>query len=193
MISAARHIFTRDGFEVARLQDIASAAGKTRGAFYAHFQDKEDVFFAIFEEDILADKQRYMSHLTQTSSHEDRVTMLIENMEAIINNRDRALLYIEFKMYAIHHPHKRKRLADLHQTMCTSGAGAAKLELLPELLSDDPDERRSLTAQIGSMLDGVILNRYFDPIGMNDAEVRRKVESCIRSVMSPENTWHRKA
>jgi len=57
LIDAARRIFARDGFEVARLQDIAAAAGKTRGAFYAHFQDKEDVFFAIFEQDIARDQQ----------------------------------------------------------------------------------------------------------------------------------------
>ncbi|MGA8532191.1 MAG: TetR family transcriptional regulator, partial [Acidobacteriaceae bacterium] len=53
LIAAARAIFTRDGFESARIEDIAANAGKTRGAFYANFRDKEDVFFAIFEEDLM--------------------------------------------------------------------------------------------------------------------------------------------
>ena len=45
LMAAARRVFARDGFEVARLQDIAQEAGKTRGALYAHFTDKEDLFF----------------------------------------------------------------------------------------------------------------------------------------------------
>src|SRR5690242_6246146 len=51
LINAAREIFTRDGFESARIEDIAARARKTRGAFYDNFRDKEDIFFAIYEED----------------------------------------------------------------------------------------------------------------------------------------------
>src|SRR5579862_4390803 len=49
LLDAARRIFARDGFEACRIEDIAAAAGHTRGAFYAHFSAKEDLFFAIFE------------------------------------------------------------------------------------------------------------------------------------------------
>ena len=55
LIRSARHIFARDGFEHARIEDIALRARKTRGAFYDNFKDKEDVFLAIFEEDMARD------------------------------------------------------------------------------------------------------------------------------------------
>ena len=55
LIRSARHIFARDGFEHARIEDIAMRARKTRGAFYDNFKDKEDVFLAIFEEDVFRD------------------------------------------------------------------------------------------------------------------------------------------
>src|SRR5579883_130645 len=51
LLAAARRIFARDGFEACRIEDIAAAAGYTRGAFYAHFRAKEDLFFAIFEQE----------------------------------------------------------------------------------------------------------------------------------------------
>ena len=50
LLLAAEKIFARDGFEAARLEDIASLAGYTRGAFYANFQSKEDIFFALLEQ-----------------------------------------------------------------------------------------------------------------------------------------------
>src|SRR6202165_2908647 len=50
LLAAADRIFARDGFEAARLEDIAAGAGYTRGAFYAHFGGKEEIFFALLEQ-----------------------------------------------------------------------------------------------------------------------------------------------
>src|ERR1700719_1799697 len=50
LLSAAERIFARDGFEAARLEDIAAGAGYTRGAFYANFAGKEEIFFALLEQ-----------------------------------------------------------------------------------------------------------------------------------------------
>src|ERR1700753_3933032 len=55
LLRSARFIFARDGFEHARIEDIAMRARKTRGAFYDNFKDKDDVFLAIFEEDMARD------------------------------------------------------------------------------------------------------------------------------------------
>ena len=50
LLEAAEQIFARDGYEAARLEDIAAPAGYTRGAFYANFESKEDIFFALLEQ-----------------------------------------------------------------------------------------------------------------------------------------------
>src|ERR1700686_4522235 len=50
LLAAAKRIFAQEGFEAARLEDIAAGAGYTRGAFYANFKSKEEYFFALFEE-----------------------------------------------------------------------------------------------------------------------------------------------
>src|ERR1700688_3360248 len=49
LLAAAKRIFAQEGFEAARLEDIAARAGYTRGAFYANFESKEDIFFALLE------------------------------------------------------------------------------------------------------------------------------------------------
>src|ERR1700750_81736 len=50
LLDAAFRIFARDGFEAARIEDIAGATGHTRGAFYANFSSKEDLFFALVDQ-----------------------------------------------------------------------------------------------------------------------------------------------
>ena len=183
LLDAARRIFARDGFEVARLHDIAEDAGKTRGALYAHFADKEDLFFALIEDDIRRDGAFFEKSLRPDSSLEERIQAMSTHMEALVFDRQRILLYLEFKMYAIRHPHNPKRLADLHAALCAKGL-AKKGKLLPELLVSGEKRRRAVYAAFASVLDGLALNFYFDPAGLTRSEVRLRTERLVRERMT---------
>src|SRR2546427_7151236 len=49
LIAVARARFGTDGYAGTSIEDIVSAAGVTRGAFYHHFESKIDVFRAVVE------------------------------------------------------------------------------------------------------------------------------------------------
>src|ERR1700733_14198529 len=78
LIESARHIFARDGFEHARIEDIALRARKTRGAFYDNFKDKDDVFLAIFEEDFARDLSELSPLLLSLPYTHQRIEALSE-------------------------------------------------------------------------------------------------------------------
>src|SRR5580700_697305 len=50
LLQAAETVFVRDGYEGAELGEIAALAGRTKGAIYAQFKSKEDIFLALIEE-----------------------------------------------------------------------------------------------------------------------------------------------
>jgi TetR/AcrR family acrAB operon transcriptional repressor len=50
LLDAALLIFSRQGYQAARLQDIAKAAGVTRGAIYHHFGSKAELFNTLMDE-----------------------------------------------------------------------------------------------------------------------------------------------
>ncbi len=50
LITAARALFATEGFQATLTEEIVRNAGLTRGALYHHFRDKEDLFYAVFEE-----------------------------------------------------------------------------------------------------------------------------------------------
>ncbi len=50
LVSAARRVFERDGFVLARITDIADEAGLAHGSFYSHFRSKEDALAAVLAE-----------------------------------------------------------------------------------------------------------------------------------------------
>jgi len=49
LIDAAEHLFALKGVSRTSLQDVAQAAGVTRGAVYWHFKDKADLFNAMMD------------------------------------------------------------------------------------------------------------------------------------------------
>src|SRR4051794_1571206 len=49
LLDAAEHVFLAQGVAGTSLNDIAVAAGTTRGAIYWHFKDKADLFNAMMD------------------------------------------------------------------------------------------------------------------------------------------------
>ncbi len=121
LLAAAERIFARDGFEAARLEDIAAVAGYTRGAFYANFDDKEDIFFAILEEYVAQRIEEVNALLRKYENPKDRLQALRSHYAQIANDRRVALLSLEFKLFAIRHPEAHARLRARQQGMRTCG------------------------------------------------------------------------
>ncbi|WP_239326102.1 TetR family transcriptional regulator [Snodgrassella gandavensis] len=67
LMAAALDIFYRRGVSRASLQEIASAAGVTRGALYWHFKNKEDLFDALFQQ-VFSKLSEQLQHDIDTSS-----------------------------------------------------------------------------------------------------------------------------
>jgi TetR/AcrR family transcriptional regulator, transcriptional repressor for nem operon len=61
ILAAAGNLFTRKGFNQVGIDEVMNAAGMTRGAFYAHFNSKSQ----LFEESILCAAQGAAEHLSQ--------------------------------------------------------------------------------------------------------------------------------
>jgi AcrR family transcriptional regulator len=183
LIRAARAVFAKGGFEHARIEDIAAKAGKTRGAFYANFEDKEDVFFAIFEEDLLRDQERVRPRLTAAATTEERIDAVTDDLLTLLRDRQRVLLGLEFKMYAIRHPQKQRRLAELHKQMLLRCCTAKIDNFLPELANLSLEEKKRRTSEIAAILDGAALNRLFDPANLNEEQLRRYLRLGVCEAM----------
>lgn len=77
LLEAGLLLFTENGYSATRIEDIAKEAGLTRGAFYWHFKNKQDIFTAIFKEAI------YKVH-TVLESAKDPSKSAIKNIERML-------------------------------------------------------------------------------------------------------------
>src|SRR5690349_6821954 len=67
LMDAAAVVFARDGFHGASLDDVAAAAGFTKGAVYSNFAGKDDLFLAVFEDRYSNEQHEMQRVLTEDS------------------------------------------------------------------------------------------------------------------------------
>ncbi|BCQ28720.1 TetR/AcrR family transcriptional regulator [Caballeronia novacaledonica] len=126
LLFAARDIFSTKGFTAASVEDIAAAAGYTRGAFYSNFEGKSDLLLELLQrdhEEVQAESQRNFDLLTA------REGGMVESSDCarLLGNRPASfLLWIEAKMYAARDSRFRAQLCTLlrkkraHTATCIS-------------------------------------------------------------------------
>jgi len=164
LLRAAQEVFVRDGYAGAELGEIAALAGRTKGAIYAQFKSKEDIFMALVEEHAL----RYRSEMAKALAH---TTSVEQNREAFRKfcmrlSSDKAwnLLMLEFKLFAIRNPEARKRYQNFIAKMISPNDETRLRELLGTEPKGKQSIRRSLTVQMMQrLLSALTLETVFDP------------------------------
>jgi AcrR family transcriptional regulator len=163
LLYAAKRIFARDGFEAARIEDIAGATGHTRGAFYAHFNCKEDLFFALFEQEA-GDRLRDLRAVMERCPDSDgRMRALRKFYVAGASDRQRVMLVLEFKLFAWRHPKLRARLARTHRRIRESLKLETISKLIPELMKAGRESREVRRVALEAVLNGLVLEHAYDP------------------------------
>ena len=173
LLDAARRVFTRDGFEAARIEDVAAATGHTRGAFYAHFHTKEDLFFALFEQEAQRRIEQIRATLDRCGTPAERLAALREFFVSRIGDRSWAVLMVEFKLFAVRHPELRPGLAATHRRIRAS----LKIEGIGETC--DELEKAALEA----LLAGFTLEHAYDPLRLPKREATRMLGALFDALI----------
>lgn len=114
LLQAAETIFARDGYEGAELGEIATLAGRTKGAIYAQFKSKEDIFLALIEDRANCHRARMQKILSRSTTLEGNMNALRNFFMERIEDQAWSLLLLEFKLFAMRHPQSKKRLQSLY-------------------------------------------------------------------------------
>jgi AcrR family transcriptional regulator len=163
LLDAGHAVFLRDGFHGASLDRVAAEAGFTKGAVYAHFTAKADLFLAILERRV---DRRVLAQETagaDARSYEELVEQAAQQWGAVMRE-DRAwsLLLLEFWTYAARDPELRERVAAQHRRTHDSIAavlGALRDRTATTLAADD-DALATIIMALGNglNLDGLLFS-----------------------------------
>jgi len=182
LIRAAEKIFARDGFEAAKLEEIAADAGYTRGAFYANFSSKEDLFFALLEGEISARIETIESAMANVGDPEAKLRVLREFFVALSQDRRWSLLSLEFKLFALRHPEVRARLVAMNRRLA-----GPRIRILQQVLvgttRKPPVSATALAMSLSAATHALALEHMLDRSAMPEAAMKQLLINYFDSVL----------
>ena len=158
LLKSAERIFARDGFEAAKLEEICSRAGYTRGAFYINFESKEDLFIAMLEREALKRLAGVRTAVRATHGPKAQLKTLRKFVVSSLRDEIWAVLFTEFKLFALRHPELKKKLAEMHRRLF-----AATTETMDEVFASTgttlPMSTLAFAVSIGGLFYSLELDR----------------------------------
>jgi AcrR family transcriptional regulator len=184
LLSAAEKIFARDGFEASRIEDIAAEANRSRGAFYANFASKTELFLALRSRASRRRAREVKERIDQVSGIQARYDAIIRYLLEQICDSQTLLLQIEFKLFALRHPDLLPELSEKHLEASCSVNQEELHEFFMEAGKDEAQIRRH-TLAIEAILEGFAVNALFGPTVLTATYLEQTVPQLLAKIFHP--------
>lgn len=179
ILDAAEQVFQRHGVSRTSLQDIADAAGVTRGAIYWHFEDKADLFNAMMERAILPLEQLLeaeppnaggdlLAALEARWTEALHVTMHHEQTRRVFEIATHKVEYVA-EMHAVRDRHL------LNRSQCLADVETDLNQALQQGLIGAGISVHHAALGLHALMDGLIQNWMLDPAAFDLVEVGQGV------------------
>ena len=182
LIDSAASVFLRRGFHGATLAEIAGASGVTTGAVYASFAGKDELFLAVFEEDVAARVVEVDEALASSTEADEKVSRAAEQwMQKLAAEPGWFPLVAEFWAHAVRRPSLRERFAIPFGALPVAlgrhlsgrvGDRGSELPLSPE----------ELGRVVKALGNGLALEKLADPEHVSDQIFGRALEIFLAGV-----------
>lgn len=177
LLAAAAEVFEQQGFHATTVDDVAHAAGYTKGAVYGHFDGKEALFLALLDRH-LDDQVAQVDRLLGDGSRSDpRADLRHASARQMTSGGGFGLLTMEFWLYAARNAEARAALASRYERIRERIAAGIADRLAAT------DERAPLEVAIEMLaLDaGLFLQHLLDP----DAVTPELRAGALAAAMDP--------
>ncbi|WP_158792108.1 TetR/AcrR family transcriptional regulator [Granulicella sp. L60] len=182
LLDAAETIFVRDGYERAQIETIASEAGRTKGAIYAHFRSKEDIFFALLEQKAASRGDEFLK-ATKNETFERKMEAIKEIFLNAVEDENWPILMLEFKLFALRNKDSLQRVRDLYQLLYAN-IGRHLLVQAESSTKKDRDKMQIGIAILRSIPSSIALEKQFSSVLNSSALTRDVLGDVFDSLMN---------
>ena len=170
LLSAAERVFARVGYEKAQVEEIAEAAGFSKGALYAHFKSKEELFLALYETKTASYLARLRHALDSAPTREGRIDAFRGFYIDLSKEKDWALISLEVKLFITRHPEVKERLRQIDEQAGDSVEGA--------LIRLFCNSVRAAGGALGGIFSALVLQAALEP----DVVPERKMRAMLGTI-----------
>ena len=182
LVASAAKVFLKKGFAHASLEEITELAGMTRGAFYSNFESKEDLLLAYLQQAQSARLKALSDIVTARCSPEERLESVRTFLMEEISQKDRYVLFLEFKMSALRNRDLKTRWLALKREQ-HSALEQLVGKVFSELGLNSRGLSKMITRSVGAYIEGLSIQLAFDPEGMTEETAREYVGQVWQRIL----------
>jgi AcrR family transcriptional regulator len=162
LLEAAAQLFCERGLEGASVDEIAQAAGYTKGAFYANFKSKEELFLVMLDEHFAKEFDRLDHALAGSHDPQEEAQAAAADFIRYAGVDEWPALYFQFVAYAAQNEDFRQELATRHRAMRERLAQLFK-RWKDAFGATSPIPFEHVAAMMFFMADGFLVDRIVEP------------------------------
>lgn len=182
LLDAAAKVIARKGLEGTSVEDIAEAAGYSRGAFYSNFSSKEDLFIEMLRRDHAKASERLLALRSDELTLDQLEAGCLACYSSLYSDNENFMNWAEARLLAVRDPRFRSKLTAL-LTQKTSQV-AEFIEYFYSRLGVSPAEPPQMMAlAFMSLVEGVKLAMLSSPTDMPPAAAESVLTLFARSVI----------
>lgn len=178
LLDAAAEVFARRGFEAASLDEVAAAAGYTKGAVYSNFAGKTDLLIALLERRIEVQSAQYSRRFEGHDAEEVALSLLQPADQMSESEKQFLVLLVEFWLHAMRDERARLLIAEQYER-ARMVVGKFLVDSGYEKLAEEPRlEPRDMAIVIEALGTGLAMQAALDPQRVRlalEAEVMAKL------------------
>jgi AcrR family transcriptional regulator len=169
LIDAAGKVFARRGLHQASIDEVAERAGFTKGAFYANFASKEELFLAMLDERFAA----RLSELERTTGTDEAPEEQARQFGADFNRAIAAdpeweRLFFEFVAHAGRNEDFRTELVKRYRALRERIEQLYRRRMEREDMPEPPVPLDKLALMTFAMVNGMALEKMLEPEAVDD-------------------------
>jgi AcrR family transcriptional regulator len=170
LLEAANAVFARRGLHQASIDDVAEEAGFTKGAFYANFESKEDLFLAMLGERFAARLEELERATAGDEAPEEQARQAgTDFSRAIAADPEWERLFFEFAAHAGRNEQFREELVKRYRTLRAhiEELYRQRIERDPEI-TEPPLPLDKIALMSFAMVNGLALEKMLEPDAVDD-------------------------
>lgn len=185
LLDAALEVFAERGFDTANLDQVAAAAGLSKGAIYSNFTSKDELFYAMMSEQVLVRVESVRTALAARTGdgYEPQNIRDIGGLltAAFTEQREWRLVFLDFWRRAVRDDAVRTRFIAHRRTMRD-----AIVDGVRQILGEDPPlgdfTVDDVVTVVLALSNGLAIEQYIDPNAVSDDLFGRVLAQLSRRV-----------
>ncbi|HLY51189.1 MAG TPA: TetR/AcrR family transcriptional regulator [Solirubrobacteraceae bacterium] len=162
LLRAATEMFCKRGLDGASVDEVAQAAGYTKGAFYANFKSKEELFLVMLDERFAEEIERLDRLLAGTDEPQEEAVAAAADFIRFATDQEWQRLSFQFLAYAARNEEFRQELATRQKAMRERMASVFT-RWKQSFGADFALPIEDITAMTFFMADGFLAGRIIEP------------------------------